>query len=99
MPVKCKYTNRETGQLENIDTLNQLMQEDTQATEENVKAFMPYNTVSLMGIAVLMTQGGCEITAEKFEKWCENFGKDINPNLIKAGRRFLYKEYKFEAWR
>ena len=85
-----------------LSKIDHFICELTGTTEDKVRYSPDYDMVAWMGIGTLLTQGGSEVTREKFNAQVEKRkaeGAPYSDNDWALMELFLCDEFKFKAWR
>ena len=101
MPVSYCWIDLETDKRVNLDEIDNRIAAALGETPSD-KYRTHADPISNAGIAILMREGGSIVTEEAFNKFREknaNIFEDMEEEYIEVLRDFLYRKYKFEAWR
>ena len=101
MPISFQFEDKQGNPIP-LAKLDHLICELT-GTREELERFSPdYDMITWMGIGTLLSQGGSEMTREKFNAHMARRkaeGAPYSDNDWALMELFLCDEFKFKAWR
>lgn len=104
MPVSFRFVRNADQQEMKLAAIDDEVCERIGATPQKDFNHPLYDGIVNVGIAVLLSQDGTEVTEEKFNAWQTQYNKEskrgpLSAPTVKDLRHFLYETYTFQAWR
>jgi hypothetical protein len=98
MPTCCHFKDRKSNEVVTLTKLDEILCEILKITPHERKMCWLYDSICMVGFAILSKSQGGTITKEDFDSYMETRSDDFDKENKELLERFLVTDYEFAAW-